>query len=99
MPGKTILINGSAKYALYQFHSLSGHLAGDTGSGKEIAASAVYLASSRKDHPMVILEYSGVTEPLFESKLLDHTKGAFTGALYNKQGPVEVVHGGTLFLD
>lgn len=74
-------------------------LVGETGSGKEVAAAAVHLASSRKDHPMVILECSGLTEPLFESELFGHTKGAFTGALYNKQGLVEVAHGGTLFLD
>lgn len=74
-------------------------LVGETGTGKEVAASAVHLASNRKDHPMVILECSGLTETLFESELFGHIKGAFTGALYNKQGLVEVAHGGTLFLD
>jgi transcriptional regulator with PAS, ATPase and Fis domain len=74
-------------------------LVGETGTGKEIAASAVHLASNRKDNPMVILECSGLTETLFESELFGHIKGAFTGALYNKKGLVEVAHGGTLFLD
>jgi transcriptional regulator with PAS, ATPase and Fis domain len=74
-------------------------LLGETGTGKEIAASAVHLASNRKTQPMVILECSGLTETLFESELFGHVKGAFTGALYNKHGLVEVANGGTLFLD
>ena len=74
-------------------------LVGETGTGKEIAASAIHCASQRKTQPLVILECSGLTETLFESELFGHVKGAFTGALYNKQGLVEVAHGGTLFLD
>ncbi|WP_350431595.1 sigma 54-interacting transcriptional regulator [Shewanella sp. H8] len=74
-------------------------LVGDTGTGKEIAASAIHLASHRKTQPMVILECSGLTETLFESELFGHIKGAFTGATYNKHGLVEVANGGTLFLD
>ncbi|WP_220494418.1 sigma-54-dependent Fis family transcriptional regulator [Shewanella sp. SG44-6] len=74
-------------------------LLGETGTGKEIAASALHLASNRKTQPMVILECSGLTETLFESELFGHVKGAFTGALYNKDGLVEVANGGTLFLD
>lgn len=74
-------------------------LLGESGTGKELAARAIHMSSSRKNNAMVTLECSGLTDSLFESELFGHVKGAFTGALFNKKGLVELADGGTLFLD
>ncbi|MGM0633244.1 MAG: sigma-54 interaction domain-containing protein [Pseudomonadota bacterium] len=74
-------------------------LLGESGTGKEMAALAVHRASQRRDHALVTLECSGLSETLFESELFGHVKGAFTGATQNKPGLVEAANGGTLFLD
>ncbi len=74
-------------------------LHGDTGTGKELAANAIHHASDRKDHPLVIVECTGLSEALFESELFGHEKGAFTGANVSKKGLIDLVQGGTLFLD
>ncbi|NKB35076.1 MAG: AAA domain-containing protein [Pseudomonadales bacterium] len=74
-------------------------LLGASGTGKELAARAIHIASERSTKPMVTLECAGLTESLFESELFGHMKGAFTGAHSNKKGLVELADGGTLFLD
>lgn len=74
-------------------------LLGESGTGKELAARAIHMASSRKDNALVTLECSGLSDSLFESELFGHIKGAFTGALSNKTGLVELADKGTLFLD
>jgi len=72
---------------------------GETGTGKELLARAIHFASPRRDRPFVAINCGAIPKDLLESELFGYRKGAFTGALDNKQGKVEVVNGGTLFLD
>ncbi|TYL48120.1 sigma-54 interaction domain-containing protein [Marinomonas sp. IMCC 4694] len=74
-------------------------LLGESGSGKELVATAVHQGSSRVNHALVTLECAGLTDSLFESELFGHVKGSFTGAHNNRTGLVELANGGTLFLD
>lgn len=80
-------------------HETSVLLLGETGTGKELAASAIHESSARADKSMVTVECAGLTDTLFESELFGHVKGAFTGAVSNKRGLLELARGGTLFLD
>ncbi len=74
-------------------------LLGETGTGKELVATAIHEASSRADGPFVAVDCAGMTETLFEAELFGYEKGAFTGANQRKPGLVEAASGGTLFLD
>ena len=74
-------------------------LLGESGTGKEVIAQSIHQQSRRNKKPMVTLECSGLTESLFESELFGHTKGAFTGANFERQGLASAADGGTLFLD
>jgi DNA-binding NtrC family response regulator len=74
-------------------------ISGETGSGKELVARALYRAGPRPDKRFVVINCAAVVESLFESELFGHTRGAFTGAAENKPGLFEVADGGTLFLD
>src|SRR5215467_6290314 len=72
---------------------------GETGTGKELIARAIHNASARRDKTFVKLNCSAIPTGLLESELFGHEKGAFTGAITQKIGRMELAHHGTLFLD
>jgi DNA-binding NtrC family response regulator len=72
---------------------------GETGTGKELLAKAIHFNSRRRDKPFVVINCGAIPKDLLESELFGHVKGAFTGAVANKTGKVEMANGGTLFLD
>jgi DNA-binding NtrC family response regulator len=74
-------------------------ITGETGTGKEVVARAIHHNSPRRVHRFVALNCSAIPETLLEAELFGHVRGAFTGAIGNRQGRLEQAHKGTLFLD
>ena len=74
-------------------------IVGETGSGKEVVARSIHQASARAEGPFVPLDCGAIPEPLLESELFGHEKGAFTGASSQQMGKFEEARGGTLLLD
>jgi DNA-binding NtrC family response regulator len=74
-------------------------ITGETGTGKEVIARAIHHNSPRRMHRFVALNCSAIPETLLEAELFGHVRGAFTGAVGNRQGRLEQAHKGTLFLD
>lgn len=72
---------------------------GENGTGKDLVANLLYCTSPRAANPLVHIDLGSIPEPLFESELFGHEKGAFTDAKKEKQGRFELASGGTLFLD
>jgi two-component system, NtrC family, response regulator PilR len=102
---RALIGSGSAMQRVYE---LIGQVAetkanvlisGESGTGKELVARAIHAASDRRDRPFVALNCAAIPENLLESELFGHVKGAFTGAVQNKEGLFETADTGTLFLD
>ncbi|HNW59186.1 MAG TPA: sigma-54 dependent transcriptional regulator [bacterium] len=74
-------------------------LTGETGTGKEVIAAAIHKKSPRADKPLVKINCGAIPENLLEAELFGYERGAFTGALKQKPGKVELAHQGSLFLD
>ncbi|WP_417317487.1 PEP-CTERM-box response regulator transcription factor [Emcibacter sp.] len=79
--------------------NVSVMLLGASGTGKELLARALHELSDRKDKAFVAINCAAIPENLLESELFGYEKGAFTGAVKQTVGKIEVAHGGTLFLD
>ncbi len=72
---------------------------GETGTGKELLARALHLENSRQDKGMICINSAALTESLLEAELFGYVRGAFTGAVNEKKGRLEMADKGTLFLD
>lgn len=102
--GEIVGQSDAIKYVLFKINQVAPTdstvlIAGETGTGKELAARAIHGASSRKDRPLIKVNCGALSPTLIESELFGHEKGAFTGAVGRKQGRFELASGGTLFLD
>jgi two-component system response regulator PilR (NtrC family) len=74
-------------------------ISGNSGTGKELVAKALHYNSKRSNKPFIALNCGAISENLIESELFGHKKGAFTGAISDKEGFIKAAEGGTLFLD
>jgi len=74
-------------------------ICGETGTGKELIAHAIHANSSRKDKPFIPINCAAISSSLLESELFGHERGAFTGAIKQRQGAFELANEGTLLLD
>jgi transcriptional regulator with PAS, ATPase and Fis domain len=92
------------KHVLAQIDQVTGTdatvmIIGETGTGKELVARATHYNSSRKNNRFVPVNCGAISKELIEAELFGYVKGAFTGAVRDKTGFLELASGGTLFLD
>jgi anaerobic nitric oxide reductase transcription regulator len=85
--------------AVVAHSDLSVLITGETGVGKELVARDLHAQSRRADRPLLYVNCAALPEPVAESELFGHVRGAFTGASSERPGKFEVADGGTLFLD
>jgi two-component system, repressor protein LuxO len=74
-------------------------ITGESGTGKEVCAQAIHQRSPRREHPFVAINCAAIPHELMESEIFGHVKGAFTGAVVEREGAAKRADGGTLFLD
>jgi DNA-binding NtrC family response regulator len=74
-------------------------ITGNSGTGKELVAKAIHFNSVRKNKPFIVVNCGAISDNLIESELFGHKKGAFTGAISDKEGYMKAAESGTLFLD
>lgn len=104
-PLEGLIGNSAAMRDVYQLtrkfaqSSASVLLLGETGTGKELIASALHRLSDRASGPFVRVNCGALTETLLDSELFGHVKGSFTDAIRDRTGRFEAAHGGTIFLD
>ncbi|RJP30590.1 MAG: sigma-54-dependent Fis family transcriptional regulator [Phycisphaerales bacterium] len=105
LPRRELVGSGAAMQALRDLIERVGGseatvlITGESGSGKELVASAIHAASNRRDRPMLCLNCAALSATLLESELFGHERGAFTGADRTRKGRFEMADGGTLLLD
>jgi len=98
--GKSAAMNGALEVARKAAVTRSTVLIlGESGTGKEIFARAIHKWSDRANQPFIAINCVGLSKELLESTLFGHERGAFTGAVEQKKGKIELAHGGTVFLD
>jgi two-component system repressor protein LuxO len=88
---KTIRMAAASKATVF--------VVGESGTGKELAAEAVHASSPRAKGPFVAINCAAIPKGLIESEIFGHVRGAFTGAVQDREGAAARAHGGTLFLD
>jgi len=101
---KIVGADGGLKEVMRQVHQVApldtpALILGETGTGKEVIATAIHRLSSRRNGPFIKINCGAIPATLLDSELFGYEKGAFTGATARKRGRIERAHGGTLFLD